>query len=198
VVPLSTIVTGIANSGSFMWTPSASLEADTTHYGLQLIDDITGQFQYSTQFGISKGAECNVVVSSSAAASSSAYGAGYAASSAAPSSTAHASSTKASSAMVSSTAMGYPASSAVVSKVGSTTIITKTSAPVVASTGTPAGNSSIIQPTKPLSVPAGLYPTTTGSPNATRSALPESTGAASSIKAGISFMGAAALAAFIL
>jgi len=196
VVPLGApIVTGISNSGSYMWTPSASLEADTTHYGLQLIDDITGQYQYSTQFGISKGAACNVVVSSSAAASSSmGYGYGYSASAA--SSTAHASSTKASSAKASSTAMAYPASSAV-SKINSTTIVTKTSTPVVASTGAPA-NSSIIQPTKPLTVPSSLYASATGSPSATKSALPESTGAASSIKTGLGFVGAAAAFAFML
>ena len=36
-----------------MWTPDTSLEADTLRYGLQLIVDATGQYQYSTQFGIS-------------------------------------------------------------------------------------------------------------------------------------------------
>ena len=36
-----------------MWTPSTSLEPDVTHYGLQIIVDGTGQYQYSTQFGIS-------------------------------------------------------------------------------------------------------------------------------------------------
>jgi hypothetical protein len=187
VVPLGApIVTGIANSGSFVWTPSASLEADTTHYGLQLIDDITGQYQYSTQFGISKGADCNLVVSSTASASSSpGYGGGYSASAA--SSTAHAS----------ATTVAYPVSSAVSSKINSTTIITKTSAPVVASTGAPA-NSSIIQPTNPLTVPSSLYASPTSSPSATKSALPESTGAASSIKTGLGFVGAAAAFAFML
>jgi hypothetical protein len=47
------IVEGIANSGSYSWTPSTDLEDDTTHYGIELIDDATGQYQYSTQFGIS-------------------------------------------------------------------------------------------------------------------------------------------------
>ena len=36
-----------------MWTPSTSLEPDVTHYGLQIIVDGTGEYQYSTQFGIS-------------------------------------------------------------------------------------------------------------------------------------------------
>ena len=53
VKPLSTIVEGIPNSGQYSWTPSTSLEDDVTHYGLQLIEDATGYFQYSTQFGIS-------------------------------------------------------------------------------------------------------------------------------------------------
>lgn len=53
VKPLVTIVEGIDNSGSYMWTPSTDLEPDVTHYGLQLIQDDTGYFQYSTQFGIS-------------------------------------------------------------------------------------------------------------------------------------------------
>ncbi|KAH0557127.1 hypothetical protein GP486_005085 [Trichoglossum hirsutum] len=46
-------IEGIDNTGTFMWTPDTSLEDDVTHYGLQLIVDATGQYQYSTQFGIS-------------------------------------------------------------------------------------------------------------------------------------------------
>ncbi|KAH0536573.1 hypothetical protein FGG08_006557 [Glutinoglossum americanum] len=53
VVPIATLVEGLDNAGTYMWTPSTSLEDDVTHYGLQLIVDGTGQFQYSTQFGIS-------------------------------------------------------------------------------------------------------------------------------------------------
>lgn len=53
VLPLETIVQGIENSGHYSWTPSTSLQDDVTHYGLQLIEDTTGHFQYSTQFGIS-------------------------------------------------------------------------------------------------------------------------------------------------
>ncbi|KAH8698138.1 Ser-Thr-rich glycosyl-phosphatidyl-inositol-anchored membrane family-domain-containing protein, partial [Phaeosphaeriaceae sp. PMI808] len=67
VRPISTIITGIANSGSYVWTPSGALEADTTHYGLQLIDDVTGQYQYSTQFGIAKGSNCDSAASPSSA-----------------------------------------------------------------------------------------------------------------------------------
>ncbi|GFF51648.1 uncharacterized serine-rich protein C1E8.05 [Aspergillus udagawae] len=53
VVPIATLADNIPNSGSFSWTPSTSLEPDTTHYGLMLVVEGTGQYQYSTQFGIS-------------------------------------------------------------------------------------------------------------------------------------------------
>jgi len=182
VVPLSTIVVGIANSGSFVWTPSASLEADTTHYGLQLIDDITGAYQYSTQFGISK--DLCGAVSSSMAPVSTPNGGGYPVSTPVPSS-------KASSSM-----KGYPVSSTV--KVNSTTIVTKPSSYPVLSTGAPAGNSSIVMPTKSLTVPSSLMYSATGSPTATKSNLPESTGAASSLKAGMGLVGAVAAFAFML
>jgi hypothetical protein len=179
IKPLSTIVTGITNSGSYKWTPSSGLEADVTHYGLQLIDDVTGQFQYSNQFGISKGAECNGVAPSSAV--STPYGGGYPVSTPVPSSKA-------------SSSKGYPESTPV-SK-ASTTIITKTS-PIVQSTGAPIQNSTIIQPSKPLSVPSSLLASPTGSPTKS-SGLPESTGAASSLQAGFSVAGVLAIFAFVL
>lgn len=52
VQPLYAIAEKIANNGKFEWTPKDDLEPDTTHYGLQIIDDATGQYQWSTQFGI--------------------------------------------------------------------------------------------------------------------------------------------------
>ncbi|KAB8072086.1 Ser-Thr-rich glycosyl-phosphatidyl-inositol-anchored membrane family-domain-containing protein [Aspergillus leporis] len=66
VQPLDTIAEQIDNTGSFTWTPATTLEADVTHYGLLLVVEGTGQYQYSTQFGISNS---NVVSSSSAASS---------------------------------------------------------------------------------------------------------------------------------
>jgi hypothetical protein len=176
IKPLSTIVTGITNSGSFKWTPSSGLEADTTHYGLQIIDDVTGQFQYSNQFGISKGPECNGVSPSSAV--STPYGGGYPVSTPVPSSKA-------------SSATPVPSSKAN----SSSTIITKTSTPPVYSTGAPVQNSTIVQPTKPLSVPSSLLPTGSATKS---SGLPESTGAASSLQAGLGFAGALAAFAFML
>jgi hypothetical protein len=68
------IADAIANTGSFEWTPSADLEPDTLRYGLRVIDEATGQFQYSDQFGISKGDDCvstNVTSSSSSSSSAS-------------------------------------------------------------------------------------------------------------------------------
>jgi hypothetical protein len=56
IVEIGTIASGIQNSGSFQWTPSTSLQADVTHYGIKLTVDGTSQFQYSTQFGISNAA----------------------------------------------------------------------------------------------------------------------------------------------
>jgi hypothetical protein len=52
VVPLETIVEDIPNSGSYKWTPSTSLTVDTTHYGILLVVEGTGAYQWSTQFGI--------------------------------------------------------------------------------------------------------------------------------------------------
>jgi len=54
VVPIGApIAEGIENTGTYTWTPGPELEPDTARYGIQLIVDATGQYQYSTQFGIS-------------------------------------------------------------------------------------------------------------------------------------------------
>jgi hypothetical protein len=60
------IVEKIENSGSYTWTPSTDLEDDTTHYGIEIIDDATGQYQYSTQFGISNPSYSSAASSSAA------------------------------------------------------------------------------------------------------------------------------------
>jgi hypothetical protein len=51
-VPQYAIAEHIANSGSYSWTPSTSLAPGTSGYGILLVDDVTGEYQYSTQFGI--------------------------------------------------------------------------------------------------------------------------------------------------
>ncbi|CUS15065.1 unnamed protein product [Tuber aestivum] len=53
VIPLYPIVEKIPNTGTYSWTPATDLEADVSRYGIQLIDDATGKYQYTTQFGIS-------------------------------------------------------------------------------------------------------------------------------------------------
>lgn len=54
-VPQYPIVEKTENDGTFVWTPSDSLVPTdgAEGYGIQLIDDATGQYQYTTQFGIS-------------------------------------------------------------------------------------------------------------------------------------------------
>ncbi|KAI4121144.1 MAG: hypothetical protein LQ338_006536 [Usnochroma carphineum] len=53
VVPIQCLADHIPNTGKYVWTPSPSLQADVTHYGLRIVVSGTGQFQYSNQFGIS-------------------------------------------------------------------------------------------------------------------------------------------------
>lgn len=160
---------GIANSGSLTWTPSADLEATTgpNGYGIQLIDDVTGQYQYSTQFGISK--EGCAVVSSSAPPASSG---GYSATSALPPKTS-----------------AYPPSNSTL------VYSTKTSTPSH-TTGYPVSNSTTVAPTKSVAVSTSLRPSAPS--NATTSRLPEATGAASALQAGLSLAGAAVAFAFML
>jgi len=167
---------GIANSGSLAWTPSADLEATSgpNGYGIQIIDDVTGQYQYSTQFGISKEG-CVAGSSSVRPASSTGGSGGY------PVSTPAASK---------STPAGYPVSTPAVSSVA------PPKSTLVYSTGAPVANNSIIQPTKPITVPSSLKPSATGS--AATSKLPEATGAASALQAGAGFLGAVAAFAFML
>ncbi|PIA88725.1 hypothetical protein CB0940_07570 [Cercospora beticola] len=54
-VPQYPIVEKIENKGTYVWTPSTDLEPteNAQGYGIQLIVDATGQYQYTTQFGIS-------------------------------------------------------------------------------------------------------------------------------------------------
>jgi len=45
IIPLYPIVEKVPNTGSYVWTPATDLEADVTHYGIQLIVDSNGQYQ---------------------------------------------------------------------------------------------------------------------------------------------------------
>lgn len=52
VKPIETLAENIDNKGKFEWTPSKDLEPDTTHYGIMIVVESNGQYQYSTQFGV--------------------------------------------------------------------------------------------------------------------------------------------------
>ncbi|KAL9124480.1 MAG: hypothetical protein Q9217_006187 [Psora testacea] len=51
--PFDCIVDNAPNTGTYSWTPPTSLENDNSRYGIKIIADGTGDYQYSTQFGIS-------------------------------------------------------------------------------------------------------------------------------------------------
>jgi hypothetical protein len=175
VQPLYAIVEGISNTGSFSWTPSTELEADVTHYGLQIIDDVNGQFQYSTQFGIS-----NDVVSSSTE--------GYYTATVTASSEAYSVPTPTATVTASSV---YPVSE-------STTCESSTTTLYIPPTGTGyPGNSTIVLPSKSMTVPSSLLTSATGT-STTTATPPPFTGAASHINAGLGMVFGVAGLAFML
>ncbi|GBF64549.1 hypothetical protein TMEN_7265 [Trichophyton mentagrophytes] len=49
--PIATLAEGIPNSGSLPWTPEDGL-VDDDAYGLLIVVEGTGEYQYSTQFGV--------------------------------------------------------------------------------------------------------------------------------------------------
>jgi len=143
----------IDNSGSYSWTPETSLVASegAKGYGIQLIDDATGQYQYTTQFGISND---NPKVSSSASevAAPSSYAAAPSSYAAAPSSYAAAPSSYASSAMSSAASEVAPVSSAAATTAEAAT--------------TPAVVAPVVTPAAPYEIPnntTGMQATGTGS-----------------------------------
>ncbi|KAJ5157209.1 uncharacterized protein N7482_008309 [Penicillium canariense] len=74
VVPKEVIAESIPNSGSFVWTPSTSLDPDVTHYGMLIVVEDAGAnhgaYQWSTQFGLSApaGSDTTTTTSSTPAA----------------------------------------------------------------------------------------------------------------------------------
>lgn len=171
---------GIANSGSFVWTPASDLPTTDgpTGYGLQLIDDVTGQYQYSTQIGIGAGnckdttssSSSAVVASSSSLAPAASSVAGY------------------SMAASSSAAGGYPVASATpVAPVSSYATAAPYPTTMVSSPSSAVYNSTV----KPTGYTTGNTTTT--------SKLPEqTTNAAAGLSAGLGLAGAAAFAALML
>jgi hypothetical protein len=71
---VSDIALGIPNSNSYSWSVPCSLSATASNagFGVLLIDDATGQYQYSTQFGFL--ADSSGVCSGSSTGSASATG----------------------------------------------------------------------------------------------------------------------------
>ncbi|CZT22451.1 uncharacterized protein RCC_08321 [Ramularia collo-cygni] len=188
----SVIVEGTENDGSYTWTPSTSLEptADATGYGIQLIVDSgaeKGQYQYTTQFGISnpeyKESSSSSSSSSSAAPSSSAASApsyGHSSAASAPS-YGHASST--SEALKTATASGEPSFYTAPSVMYPTASANQTVMPTgghAKPTGWTTKNSTVVAPTGYL--PSTTLKTTGGaSASAPTESVPVSTGAASTM-----------------
>lgn len=75
LIPVYAIAEKIENSGSYTWEPKSTLEPSegAKGYGIQLIDDKTGQYQYTTQFGISNDDYNQAAAPSSYAAAPSSY-----------------------------------------------------------------------------------------------------------------------------
>ncbi|MCJ1347262.1 hypothetical protein MMC31_005484 [Peltigera leucophlebia] len=191
VVPIDCLAESIPNSGTFSWTPSTSLVADVTHYGLQIIVTGTGQFQYSTQFGISNAAGPSSASSSAAAsitskaASTSASGSASATSGIpvtqisdgqvqVPTSSASITrpgssisiSTRPTNATTTASTSSSSSSSARLTTTGSSTrSISAAPSVTVASTGA-LHNTTILLPTGPVTVPSSLR--TSATANATR------------------------------
>lgn len=175
VIPQYAIVENIPNSGKFVWTPDAALEATAgpNGYGIQLIDEVTGAYQYSTQFGIS---------SSPKPASSS---------SSAPSSSAPVS-------KPASTPSGYATAPAPVKPTTiKTSALVPSSSPCTTITAyVPATTGSVVPPKNgTVPYPTGAVPPKPSAP-AGNTTAPFFPGAASGLQAGVGLAGAAA--AFVL
>lgn len=178
VQPLYAIAEKIPNSGSFEWTPKSDLEADTTHYGLELIKDSDGQFQYSVQFGISN-----------------------------PNYKPSSSSSSASSVATTSTPAGYGGSTTSSTVVISHTVHTSVTSLVTLTTSAPVYTNKTTTTTEkplttyaPIPVHNGTTTTGTSSPTYSNTQLPSpsQTGAASGLKVASGLLVAVAGAVAIL
>ncbi|KAL4892174.1 Ser-Thr-rich glycosyl-phosphatidyl-inositol-anchored membrane family-domain-containing protein [Aspergillus ambiguus] len=171
VVPLETLAVAIPNSGEYTWTPGAHLEPDTTHYGLLLVVEGTGQYQWSTQFGI-KNPNYNANPGSSSSSSS-------------------ASSTSASASDAATTVVDQETTT-ICPETQSTTPAAPTTIPVVVPTSAPAVSttlsSSVVAPTSTAAV----------TPSTSAPAVPTFTGAADrkAVSFGAVAVGVAAVLAF--
>lgn len=175
LVPVGKVATGIANSGSFVWTPEAAL-GNNAVTGYKIYDDTTGLFQYSVPFSVD-GATCKDATTPSA--SKDTY----------PTKTP----------IVSSS---YPTSTPVVPTSSCTTTSTVYVPPH--GTGypapPPAHNGTTTYP--PANPPTTLYPTGTGAPVPPKGTptppVQQFPGAGSAVRAGLGLAGAAVAAVLFL
>ncbi|KAI9043263.1 GPI anchored serine-threonine rich protein [Aspergillus affinis] len=175
VVPLSTIAEQVPNTGRFEWTPSTSLDDDVTHYGLLLIDEPTGAYQYSTQFGVKNPNKVSSSSSSSSSTSSSSTTAEAAATTAPAAVTTHgAFSTKYETYEVTTTICPETAAVHPTGKPASSSIpVIGTGRPGVSPSNTPVRPG---QPGKPTTLASSSVPS--GTPSSSGPSTPIFTGAA--------------------
>lgn len=194
LVPVYAIAEKIENSGSYDWNPKKTLEPSegAKGYGIQLIDDKTGQYQYTTQFGISNDDYSPKEDSTSAAGYASAPKSEYAA---APSSSAAAVASSSAPASAASASVA-PVKSESVNMTSATSAAAVVPAVTAAASSGGAGNNSIVQPTNSMTVPSSLKGSSTmstmaasGSPvaknNGSTNGIEPSTGGASNMAASI-------------
>lgn len=190
LIPVYAIAEKIQNSGSYSWDPKSTLEPSegAQGYGIQLIDDKTGQYQYTTQFGIS-----NKAYNEAAESSPAGYASVSSSAVAAPSSYAAAPSSYAEHVSSAASSVAEPATTAVEEATTPAVV-----APVVTAPTAPyeiPNNSTGVQPTGGFST---RTPSPSGTGNNGTSVVP-STGGASNMAA--SFGGlviAAGVAVFAL
>ncbi|KAF2151746.1 hypothetical protein K461DRAFT_268877 [Myriangium duriaei CBS 260.36] len=180
------IVQGIANSGSYDWTPSTGLKAsdDTNKYGIELICQSTKAYQYTTRFQIAN----KNPTSSSASASSPAGGYTSSTGSSSGSHSATSSATASSSSAASSDEPKYPT--------GNSTTAAGTTGAATTSTATSSGHHSSSTGSSSGSKTSGSGASSTGSSTSSSASAASSGNAADHLKAGFGgLLAAAAVAA---
>lgn len=198
-VPQYAIVEKIKNSGTYVWTPSKDLAPSdgATGYGIQLIVDATGQYQYTTQFGISnadyKPSSSSAAASATATSSDSWRSESWGTDSWGRPTAAGESWGSSSWASASSTwAAGFTSTTetanATVSALGAHNV-TSATAPMVTGTASGYGNVTVVAPTGSMTVPSSLLTT------ASATAASSSVGGASATAASSSAVQTGAAAA---
>ena len=146
-VPQYAIAEKVPNTGTFLWVPSKELKPQDTGYGIQLICDSNGQYQYTTQFGISNPAY-NPHKSQQSSSSQSALG-----TSSSASSSYQAYTTGYSTGTAPWSQSSYPSHNS--------TVIKPTGKPTVKPTGWMPHNTTMAKPTGSMIVPTSLKTTAT-------------------------------------